>query len=263
MRLKVITLNLFQGGLYFKNIKDFLKKENPDVLCLQEANDNKDKKLAENFRSIETLKEILPNYYYHFAPELLEIREEGKIPVGNAIFSRFPITKTNAIFYDIPYGEYEAYLENDIKYDFSIKPKNLEYTQIKLNGIKLNFFNTHGIWGHNGKDTRRRLRMGQIIINNIKDKNNVVLAGDFNLSPITQTIMNIEKHLKNVFTDDLATTFNIRLKPHHGDYAASVVDMVFVSKDIRILKKYCPDVDVSDHFPLVCVLEIAGTTALS
>lgn len=254
MKIKLITLNLFQGGLYFDAIKDFLRKENPDILCVQEAYNSHDKKLTRSLRSIDALKEIFPSYFYHFAPELLSVRKEGKIDTGNAIFSRFPIIKTDAFFYDIPYGEYEFYAKNDNKYDFSLLPNNLEHVKMRINNKELNVFNTHGIWGHDGKDTKRRLQMGEMIINQIKDKSNVILAGDFNLFPTTTTVRNIGKHLKSVFSNELQTTFNMKLKPHPGNYSTSAVDMIFVSKNIHIFEKYCPNVDVSDHLPLVCVL---------
>lgn len=256
MKIKVIDLNLFEGGLYFDNTKKFLKEENPDILCLQEVYDGKDKELKENLRTLEVLKKFLPSFYYHFAPEMLYIRKEGKFPLGNAIFSKFPIVKTNVTFYDIPYGEYNAYLQNDNKFDFfSTLPKNLQYAQINLNGLKLNVFNTHGIWGRHGDDTKRRLEMGKTIVSQIANKDNVILTGDFNLFPQTQTVKNLEKYLKNVFANKLRTSFNVKLKPHPGNYANSVVDMMFVSKDVKVLEKYCPNVDVSDHFPLVSVLE--------
>lgn len=257
MKIKLITLNLFQGGMYFDRINDFLKKENPDILCIQEAYNSNNKKLAKSLRSIDALKEILPSYRYHFAPELLDARKEGKIPIGNAIFSRFSITKTDTVFYDIPYGEYEDFLKNNNKHFVSLLPKNLEYIKVKINSMELNVFNTHGIWGQDGKDTKRRLQMGETIVNQIKDKKNVILAGDFNLSPTTQTVRNIEKHVKSVFSKELQTTFNVKLKPHRGNFATSVVDMIFVSKHIQILKKYCPNVDISDHFPLVCIFDFS------
>lgn len=256
MKIKAVTLNLFEGGKYFKNIEKFFKEENPDILCLQEAYNSEDKKLSKNFRSIEVLRKILPNYYHDFAPEFLHIKKEGRIDMGNTIFSKFPIIKTAVTFYDSPYGEYRVRTRYDDKYDFSVIPRNLQYAKIKLNGMELNVFNTHGIWGYHGNDTTRRLKMGETIIREIKDKDNIVLAGDFNLFPTTQTVKNIQKYLKNVFDDTLPTTFNMKLKPHPGDYANSTVDMMFTSKNIRILKKYCSKVDVSDHFPLVCVLEI-------
>ena len=256
MKIKFITLNLFKGGLYYENIKAFLTKENPDILCLQEAYNSKDKTLTKNYRSIDNLKELLPNHYYHFSPELLENSKNKKTDIGNAIFSRFPIIHAQTTFYDIQYGKYDEYLKNDNKYDFSLQPKNLEYANIQTHGISLNVFNTHGIWEKHGNDTKRRLQMGEIIINQIKDKKNVILAGDFNLFPNTQTVKNIEKYLKSVFSNELKTTFNLRLKPHPGNYGNSVVDMIFVSKEVKIIEKYCPNIDVSDHFPLVSVFEI-------
>ncbi len=72
----------------------------------------------------------------------------------------------------------------------------------------------------------------------------------------TQTIRNIEKHLNNVFKDELSTTFNVKHKDltRFPGYATAVVDMVFVSSDLQVQSKKCPAVDVSDHLPLVCDL---------
>jgi len=36
-----------------------------------------------------------------------------------------------------------------------------------------------------------------------------------------------------------------------GDWENSIVDMVFVSKEIKIIDSYQPQVDISDHLPLV------------
>lgn len=47
----------------------------------------------------------------------------------------------------------------------------------------------------------------------------------------------------------------MRRKSNPG-YATSVVDMIFTSPDIRVVSKSCPDVDLSDHFPLIATLEI-------
>jgi endonuclease/exonuclease/phosphatase family metal-dependent hydrolase len=96
--------------------------------------------------------------------------------------------------------------------------------------------------------------MSEIIVNQIQDKSNVILGGDFNLLSTTQTVQNIERHLTSVFKKELPTTFNVKHKnlEKSPGYATSAVDMMFVSPDLKIVSKSCPDVDVSDHFPLVC-----------
>lgn len=39
-------------------------------------------------------------------------------------------------------------------------------------------------------------------------------------------------------------------------FAISVVDMIFVSKNIKVIDKNCPNIDITDHLPLICTLEI-------
>jgi endonuclease/exonuclease/phosphatase family metal-dependent hydrolase len=65
----------------------------------------------------------------------------------------------------------------------------------------------------------------------------------------------IEKKLKNVFKDELRSTFNMRHKQNPG-YASAVVDMIFVSPDLKISKHYASDADVSDHIPLIIEIEV-------
>ena len=41
-----------------------------------------------------------------------------------------------------------------------------------------------------------------------------------------------------------------------GGYATAAVDMIFVSPNIKIIEHDCPDVDISDHLPLVTTMSI-------
>jgi endonuclease/exonuclease/phosphatase family metal-dependent hydrolase len=82
--------------------------------------------------------------------------------------------------------------------------------------------------------------------------------GDFNVQANTKTIKNIEKHMQNVFKEDLTTSFNLAHKDleKYPGYETAVVDMFFVSKDVKVITKSVPDDDVSDHLPLLCEVEI-------
>jgi endonuclease/exonuclease/phosphatase family metal-dependent hydrolase len=250
MHITCISLNIFEGGLFFPQVKEFLQTENPDIIALQEVHNEIDPLLPANLRTIQELKKMLPDFYCHFAPELILTKDKKKHVLGNAILSRFPIVEDSTTFYDIPFGEYDV--NNS---DFAQSPKNIHCAKIKINSAYLHVFNTHGIWGLDGGDNERRLTMSKTIINEIKGKENVILAGDFNIKPHTQTIANIEKELKNVFKDELTSTFNMKHKTNPG-YASAVVDMIFVSPNMKVMNHYCPQVDVSDHFPLVIHVEI-------
>lgn len=255
MKIKFISLNIFEGGLLFDNIHNFLDKEQPDIITFQEVNNGADPNLQPNLRSIQELKKMLPEYDYFFAPEILLRYPEGKIDIGNAIFSKYPITKEKTVFLNVSYGEYDTV---PIGGDFSKHPKNMQCCEIRVNGQTLYVGNLHGIWGLDGVDNEDRLRMSDLIVKEVKDKKNVILAGDFNLKPNTKTIQKIEEHLTNVFEGELETTFNLERKDleRFPGYATAVVDMIFTSQDLTVTKHTCPKVDVSDHLPLIIEVEV-------
>jgi len=194
----------------------------------------------------------------------LDNRDIGKIEQGNTIFSRFPIKSTQVIFYDRLYNDkYEEKFEN-----FPNTPRNLQQVVLGVKGKEVNIFNTQGIWGTDGEDNERRSNMINIIIEQIKGKQNVILAGDFNLKDSTQAVANIEKYLINIFKGEAKTSFNMKRKIKSGvnfgfdrpeavpGYAQAVVDMIFSSSNIKVIKHKYAEVDISDHLPLVTILEI-------
>jgi endonuclease/exonuclease/phosphatase family metal-dependent hydrolase len=97
--------------------------------------------------------------------------------------------------------------------------------------------------------------MVEKITERIKGKERVILAGDFNFNPDTESGKKIEKFLINIFKDEIRSTFNTRRKENPA-FKNVIVDMIYISSDLKIIERYSPDVDVSDHLPLVCVLEI-------
>ena len=205
-----------------------------------------------NFQSIKRLKALLPDFYFYYSPEIHEVWPKGSGDGGNAIFSRFPISQQKTIFL---HNQYDKYIRPGDEKDFSHYPKNLQHVLVDVQGTFLHVFNMHGIWGLDGGDTPERLRMSELIVQEISGKTPAVLMGDFNLKPNTQTIQNIEKHMINVFKNEMKSSFNMRHKTNPG-YATAVVDMFFATSDINILSKSVPNDDVSDHLPLLCELEV-------
>lgn len=251
MNIKILCLNLFEGGLLWQNIETFVRRENPDILCLQEVC-NGDERQPINFQSIKRLKALLPDFYSYYSPELFEIFPQGQGDGGNAIYSRFPISEEKTIFL---HEEYRKILRPRREDDFSHYPKNMQSVVVTIEGKPLHVCNLHGIWGLDGADTKERLRMSKIILKEIKGKTPLALMGDFNIKPNTKTIEAIEAKLTNVFKGGLVTSFNLEHKKHPG-YATAVVDMVFATPDITIVKKSVPGDDVSDHLPLLVTISL-------
>lgn len=260
MKLKIISLNIWLGGLLFEEMLGFLKAHNPDILMLQEVFDGKDSSLENRFKSFSVLKNELGFKYSDFAPAFIEnIGENQKINQGNAIFSKFPIQNSKTCFYDIPFGERIDQYEY-----FPVTPRNLQHITVNLadptqNEVIVHVLNTQGIWGTHGEDTERRTEMGKVILSEIGNNQPLILAGDFNFNPNTKVVADISKSLESVFKTELVTSFNLARKDLFKDpgYATAAVDMMFVSKDIEIISKSCPNVDVSDHLPLIAEVKIA------
>lgn len=252
MQIKCITINIWHGGKLFEELISFLKSENPDVLLLQEVYDGKDPVFENRFRTIDIFREKLGLPFSSFAPTILDREDFGKVPQGNAIFSKFPILFEETTFYDVPFGEYSESEETD----WSQWPNNLQHVTLDLGSKKLDVFNTHGQWYLNGtEDTERRLTMSKTILEKIRGKEYVILGGDFNVRPETKTMRDIENHLINVFKNELSNTFNMSQK-ENPSYATTVVDYLFVSRNIKVLDHQCPPVNISDHLPLVATVEI-------
>jgi len=254
MKVKYLNLNILHGGKYFDKVVGFLKQEDADIVCLQEVFNSKNKNLIRRFRTVQEFKKTFPEYNVFYSPEFLGKFGDHWLDTGNMIMSKHKLVAKKTIYLK---GEYGKYLEFPHEKDFSTHPKNMQHAQIKVGTKVLNVFNLHGIWGLDGEDNPNRLQMADIIVKEVKNNKRLILSGDFNVRPNTKTIGKIEKHLVNVFKDELKTTFNIKRKTKDKKgYAKSVVDMVFISSDIKVVDHQCPQVDVSDHLPLVCVFDI-------
>lgn len=250
--LKFICLNLWNGGRLFDHVLAFLRAEQADIIALQEVNNGHDPAWDRRFRSLDVLLPQLPYPYHAFSPAFLEMREPPHVDNGNAILSRFPINNNREVFFDIPYGPYT----DPAPGDYTHVPRNLQHAEVDFHGITLNVFNAQGIWGFDGNDHERRLAMGATIAAAVAGKPRVILAGDFNVQEGTKTTDLIEQQLTPVFKKDKrVSSFNINHKTG-GGYGTAVVDMVFVSPDIRVVHHEQSDADVSDHKALVCAFEI-------
>lgn len=257
MTLKIVSLNLWLGGKLADSLQDFLAQEQADLMLLQEAY-NGQGQIETRLKTVEQLKAIFPDYNHQFGPIFLDQREqEGEIQAGLLILSRLPLSEFRTVHFDVPYGKYQ----HDLMTDFSQFPAGMQIGAMTLDQRQIKLINVHGPVDLDGTaDTKRRLNMRDKILPELDTKQAIIMSGDFNVRPQTQTIQAIRSQLHSVFDEELTTTFNIRRKDlvNSPGYQSAVVDMMFVSPEIKILSKSCPKVDVSDHLPLVVKLDLTG-----
>jgi endonuclease/exonuclease/phosphatase family metal-dependent hydrolase len=252
MTLKVVSLNIWVGELWPAPL-DWLKQQNADILLLQEVTNSQDKSLPAKYRLLDELRRGLDYEYDDFVHSFVYREAVGAIPQGSAIFSRFPIKAQPARFFIVPKL---AYYENRPEH-WNKVPRTLQHIELDTPAGRANVFNIQGIWDLNGDDySPARQRMTDTVLDAIKGKPNVIFGGDSNASQGNPLWQRVEKHLKTAFPNGLNSTFNMRRKSNPG-YATAAVDVVYVSPNIKVLSAECPDVDISDHLPLVVTLDIA------
>jgi endonuclease/exonuclease/phosphatase family metal-dependent hydrolase len=253
MNIKFITLNLWHGGILFDEIVNFLREQDADIVVLQEVFSTDDQKLPAHFRSIESLRKHLDYPYYDFAPAVLDKWHYGNILDGNAVLSRFPITNRDITFFDhvLDMDNPRDPLDIDL---IPVTPRNLQHVTLESPVGEINVFNFQGVWDLDGdRVSPQRQKMSDIIIEKTKGKSHVIVAGDTNAKHTNPVMRAIEEHLTSVFGDSLTTSFNMSRKDNPG-YATAVVDIIYVSNDFDIVSRECPEVDISDHLPLVTTL---------
>ena len=172
---------------------------------------------------------------------------------GCVIFSKYPILNSQTIFFDLPFTEYDFTIDSNPR----IATSGMGEAEIQIGEKKIFIYSWHGVWDSHGGDTPARFKMQDAIINALRNKESIILAGDSNIRPDTAVIKNIEEQLNltNVFGHSLESTFNMKRKTI-AELAHESVDKILVSKDIKVLSQEMPLVDVSDHYPLKALLEI-------
>lgn len=231
---------------------DFLKATDADIMLLQEVHSGV-LGLEPRLRTMQYFHEQLSYPFSAFYPHYRDFDNtpDGSSYSGDAVFSRWPIVETRAVYYDLDYTEtYRDSFENA-----PLCPGSLGHAVIKTPAGSINIYNLHGPVDNDGERfNEARRKMSDAIIAETTDKGRLILAGDTNARPANEAIRRIS-HLNNVFGDELTSTFNMKRKTLPG-YATAAVDMMFVSPDVKVIKKQCPAVEVSDHLPLVVEVEI-------
>lgn len=253
MQLKILTLNIEHGGITMQPVLDFIRSTNADIMLLQEVHSSGDAMLEPRLRTLQYLTEQLDYTFSSFAPQYRDFDNtaDGTSFSGCAIFSRLPIIETKLHYFSLPYSEtYRDSFETVAQH-----PGMLQQCLIHTDVGEINVFNLHGPWDLNGEHYGEgRQKMSDAIIAATTGVPHVILGGDTNAKPVNEAFTRIS-HLDSVFGNELKTTFNMKRKKLPG-YATAAVDMMWLSPDIQVISKDCPNVEVSDHLPLVVTVLI-------
>lgn len=240
--MKIITLNTW-GGTLGSDLFDFFRKySDTDVFLLQEvfhsATDITAWKQTDRRELFREICELLPTHRGHFAAA--ESDEWGL-----ASFVRKNVS-TKEI------GDIFVHNKKDsmVGRDGTTLGKNMQYLRLEKNGSPITIINLHGLWNGKGKtDTEDRINQSKKISDFIKNiQHEVILAGDFNLRPDTESLKMLEKGLN---LQNLISTYGITsTRTSHYKKSEKYADYILISngvivKDFKVLPE-----EPSDHAAL-------------
>ncbi len=129
-------------------------------------------------------------------------------------------------------------------------PATMQYITIQNGLNKLTVFNIHGLWQLHKEDSPERIEQSRRISQIIRQvQGEVILCGDFNLSPDTQSMEIIESSrlgMRNLITEARVTT----TRNHFFQGNTFHADYILVSRGVKV-HTFAVLLDiVSDHQPL-------------
>ncbi len=262
--MKLINLNVWIKIDNSKEIWEFLKKQNPDIIAFQEILRHFDEKVFEKYKSKEIIeKNIWKDFKYSFfwpvwLTEKMFMNNKiyldfgGFVEQWNQFISKYPIEKASNEFfywnYELKY-DWTDFVENDHSRAILVSYLNIEWKKLKI-------INIHWTYSKDKLDSERSFLQCKKVLEIAKrEELPTIIVGDFNLFPETKSIKIIEKEFKNLITEYNIKTTRPDFKDHL-DVWNNVVDYIFVNEKIKVNNFEVIDTDISDHLPLILNFKI-------
>ncbi|MCA9343019.1 endonuclease/exonuclease/phosphatase family protein [Candidatus Saccharibacteria bacterium] len=243
--MKLVQLNVWWGGKLGYNIKEFLKEEAPDILCLQEAMSAD--KTDSLFYPVQRISKDAEFKYTLFSPLISYSFMQGKVSMGNAILSRKPITESFTMFTNLEHTEdFDFFV-----HDYNVR--NLVHAKIKNGNKTINVLTHHGHHvPHHKEGNKETDRQCREIANYIKDLSGpVILTGDFNLSPHSKSLKPLNDMLENLPVKHKSKTTRNFLT-----HKQEVCDYIFINGKVKEKHFEVSEKIVSDHAALILEFDI-------
>lgn len=243
--MKVIFLNCCYLKVKEKILDYFASHKDTDVYCLQEVS-------SEN---LQLLTKIFTRDFLFLYNNALNNSKEYPN------YGQLIVVKRNIKL--ICFESREVFKNLNSNFGF------LQNIDIEVNNKRYSVGNIHGMSlpGHKN-DTQARIKQSKITIDFYANKNNLkIIGGDFNLNPDTKSVKLFESAVYgNLIKDyEIKSTRNKlawsdalkRSKTSMAKYYGKqhFADYCFVSSGIKVKSFEVPNIEISDHLPLILEFE--------
>jgi len=210
-------------------LTNFVKKEQPDVLCIQEFHPHQSADLS----------------FFKYKFEKLEGK---KTKYGQAIFSQYPIINSGSV--NFPNTANNAIFADIVKDNDTVRVYNVHFQSLRLNTNAENLTQEEGekIFNGIGETFKHQQTQAELFL---KHKTNcpykMIISGDFNNSAFSYIYSQVKGDLQDTFKEQgngFGRTYNFKFFPLRIDFI--LVDPSFTVDSFKTF-----DVEYSDHYPIM------------
>jgi endonuclease/exonuclease/phosphatase family metal-dependent hydrolase len=238
--LSLVSLNI-EREKHLELVVPFLKKQNADVVCLQELFE----------RDIPQIESALSAKCF-FTPSTLYPSEKGLVAEGTGIFTRFPRSDALVEHYAGHEGKLVPFAEGMSPEE---KAKTQSYTlaveTVEKDGVSFRVGTTHFVWTPDGETDDIQRAGVENMLAKIHRIGELVLCGDMNAPRGKEIFSRIAETLKDNIPPEYTTSIDGKL--HRVGPLPYMVDGLFTTAGYQATDvKLIPG--VSDHCAVVATI---------
>ena len=263
--IKVLSFNVHAFNLYnwnkdpesLNNILDFIKKEDPDILCIQEFYAEKQGKVTLNDVHRALKKTPYKHIYYTIDGESngkYGIATFSSLPVAGKGVISFDNTLNACIFTNILAGEDTLRIYNNHLQSIYLEQRNyllldslsLRYNEEQINELKDISFRIRRAF------VKRALQADKIADHMRNTPYPAIVCGDFNDTPSSYTYHKLRNGLADAFVEAGSGFGNT----YEGSFPSFRIDYILHDKSMETVYFKRIKTRLSDHYPLISILKI-------
>jgi exonuclease III len=238
--LKLISLNI-EGDRHITQVLTFLKKEQPEIICLQEL-------FLEDFEMFK--KELDMEGAYAPRTKKPHYDEETGIPMslGVGLLSKHSLQNIQKLYYSGNPESIEQIQKGDIHKECGV----VLCTTVIKSGVEFTIGTTHFTWTPNGKaDNNQREDIAKLLhaLGKIEE---ITLCGDFNAPRGGEIFSELKKKYKDNIPQEYTTSIDKTL--HHAGDLQLMVDGLFTTPSYKTTNVRLVD-GISDHMAIMAKIK--------
>ncbi len=241
--MKLISLNIEGSKHLHRRVLPFLKKQQPDVVCLQEV-----------FAvAVEEIEETL-RMKGRFVPlaNVDKVTKHTPKPLGLwgiYVGSRLPTGDVGHAFYKGNDGQTPTFLDND---DPNAISRAVIWTEVSDGEEDYMIVNTHFVWSPKGQPTEYQHQHLEKLFEITKRLSPHILCGDFNAPRGGEIFTRLAQNYRDNIPLETTTTLDKRF--HYAGELNYVVDGMFSQPGYELSEVKVID-GLSDHMAIVAKVE--------